>query len=169
MASPVAEGSGVRTLLLRLAVDGLPNSIDETTRPNSSHTLIRRLPAIKARQATGSPPIRQLLLLAPIRIFSALRAHPQQWHRFRNQVGIITDMKNVLASSIVTCGFIASLIFVVFLVSSTGQNQIVFGKDVVLVPSVLWLWVIPPFLWLYWSIKRYRRLRTALTDELPQD
>ena len=69
-------------------------------------------------------------------------------------------MKNVIASCIVTGGLIVSLLFVVLLVSSTGQEQVVFGKDIVLVPFVLWLWLIPPVFWLYWSIKRFRRLRT---------
>ena len=79
------------------------------------------------------------------------------------------DMKNVIASCIVTGGLIVSLLFGVLLVSSTGQEQVVFGKDIVLVPFVLWLWLIPPVCWLYWSIKRLRRLRTKSTDELPED
>ena len=77
-------------------------------------------------------------------------------------------MKNVIASCIVTGGLIVSLLFVVLLVSSTGQEQVVFGKDIVLVPFVLWLWLIPPVFWLYWSINRLRRLRTKSTDDLPE-
>jgi hypothetical protein len=77
-------------------------------------------------------------------------------------------MKNVIASSIVTAGLIVSLLFVVLLVSSTGQEQVVFGKDIVLVPFVLWLWLIPPGFWLYRSIMRFRRLRTRSAGELPE-
>ena len=77
-------------------------------------------------------------------------------------------MKNVVASSIVTGVLLVNLVFVVLLVSSTGQNQVVFGKEILLIPSVLWLWLIPPVLWLYWSIKRHRRLRTESADELPE-
>jgi len=40
-----------------------------------------------------------------------------------------------------------------------AANQVVFGKEILLIPSVLWL---------YWSIKRHRRLRTESADELPE-